>query len=111
MTSDKWKSATLPIELPCGRMRITVVEEDGRPHKVFPSEMAMLRPCTERLLSVIVELTAEVAKTASGYKTVLKILHGPSCDVVMNQDKQVRSCVDEIAKILEVFDKKEEKKE
>ncbi len=106
---DKWKSATLPIELPCGRMRITVVEEDGRPHKVFASEMGMLRPCSERLLSVIVELAAEVAKTASGYKTVLKILHGPSCPVAFNSEKQIRSCTDEIAKILESFDRKEEK--
>ena len=107
---DKWKSATLPIELPCGRMRITVVEEDGRPHKVFASDMQMLRPCSERLLRIVMELTAEVTKSASGYKSALKILHGPICSIVANNDTQVRSCMDEIAKILELFDKKDDKK-
>jgi len=96
MTSDTWESQTFAIELPCGRFRITVVQEEGRPHKVFPSEMAMIKPCMDRLLSIIVELAADL-----GHKKACKILHGMSCDVVRNNETKVISCTDEIAKVLE----------
>jgi hypothetical protein len=106
-TRDNWNSTTLPIDLICGQMRVTVVEEDGHPHKILPSEINMRRSCSAHLLKIIMELTAELCKSVSGYKAALKILHGLSCLMVADDAKQVRSCVDEIAKILGQFERKE----
>ncbi len=104
---DSKPAKGLEIDLICGNFLVEVVLSDGRPSKIFiPRErIKMHRVCAKFLLQIIGELVAELSKTQGGFKEAKKILSGPVCLVVLNDDKQIRSCADEIAKFLGSLEK------